>query len=203
MSNHAPAAKYDPGYKKSISNKWAKLEGRMIHSLAYRKLSGSAIRVLNHFMLKRRWDPKSKKGNPKYIDEGLKFPYGEAKRELGIKYPSTFSDLIQRLVEVGFIDIESRGDALISKATVYRLSDRWMKYGTPGFVPKPYEKQPTRTGFDAQKREREKILTTKNRSGPTTKNRSDSLKVTQFPATKNRSEKMQPIGSVILEDTGS
>ena len=114
-------------------------------------------------MLKRRWDPKSKKGKPKYLNEGLKFPYGEAKKELGIKSLILLPMQYRHLLRWDLLILKSE-KRLNFKGYNLQAFGRWMKYGTNVFVPVKYEKRPTLAGFDRPEKRKGKFPATKNRS---------------------------------------
>ena len=47
---------------------------------------------------------------------------------------TTFSNAIKELLEKGFIDITRPGIGKYRVSTLYAISNRWRKYGTPEFV---------------------------------------------------------------------
>ena len=110
-------------------------------SIAFRKLSGTAIRVYLLFLNKRVMKPfeggKSKRsGKGKYYVENngeIQFTYHEAEQKYSI--PSgTFRTAIDRLFEVGLIDIAQIGSSLFRDVTLYGISERWKLYDTDDFV---------------------------------------------------------------------
>ena len=111
-------------------------------------------------MQKRTWTGKGKK--IKYNNSGLIFTYREAQEEIRIT-SDTFNRAIKKLVGVGFIDIEHRGNCYDRDPSIYALSERWQKFGTSGFKNVTVEKVKTLAGFDAKKREREKSSTMDSR----------------------------------------
>lgn len=104
---------------------WALLE-----SEAFKTLSATGIRVLLRFFQKRTW-AKTRKKKVIYDNGGLAFTYAEAK-ELGIS-TSQFHTVLNKLHEVGFIDIEHQGGGLARDYSRYAISDRWTDYGTDSF----------------------------------------------------------------------
>ncbi len=54
------------------------------------------------------------------------FTYDEAIEKCGINSNDTFTKAIDKLVEVGFIDISHQGGS--NDESLYAISDRWMKY---------------------------------------------------------------------------
>jgi len=157
MHNQAAPGKYDPGFKKSIFNRYAPMHGKLVISPAWRELTPSAKDVHIIFLLKREWiKPKGKK-KVEYINTGLEFPYSEAKSLLGMS-SSTFTECIQLQVKVGLLDITRRGNPYRRETSVYAISNRWEKYGTPGFQKVEYKKISTPAGFDAPEKREQKNL---------------------------------------------
>ncbi len=111
----------------------------ILSSFAYQSLNGTAIKVLNIFFLKRNLiDKRSKRKHnidpcsaDIVRDNNITFfRYNETVR-YGINNKSTFTNAIDSLINVGFINIKVKGN--IHKSTIYELSDRWMKYCTSEF----------------------------------------------------------------------
>jgi hypothetical protein len=101
------------------------------------------------------------------------FTYAEAKKELGMP-SSTFMKSIDKLIEVGLIDVIHAGsggrspDGLHGDVGLYAISERWKKYGTPDFEVKTRQKD-DRTGrgfaFHPENRcDRSKSDSSKNQS---------------------------------------
>jgi len=66
----------------------------------------------------------------------LVFTYAEAKREKGMP-ESTFMKCIDKLIAVGLMDIAHSGSGgKKGDTSLYAISERWRKYGTPDFVVK-------------------------------------------------------------------
>lgn len=108
----------------------------LLHSRAYRELNyGSALKVLNWFHEKIRFDvDKKKRGKNRYRitnDGEMDFTYREA--ELRGITKQKFSKALRELHALGFIDIKKPGSALRGDWTVFRFSDRWREYGTANF----------------------------------------------------------------------
>ena len=101
----------------------------ILESEAIKKLSATAIRVLLRFLQKRTWITMRKKTI--YENGGLVFTYTEA-AEIGISR-SMFNNVLHKLIEVGFIDMEHQGGGLGRDYSRYAISDRWEKYGTDDF----------------------------------------------------------------------
>ena len=105
---------------------------------AFGKLSATAIRALLWFYSKRRISVTK---NPrrsdavKILNNGeITFTYSEAEKA-GISR-SNFMRAIDRLIEVGFLDVNKTGAGQFKEATLYALSERWRRYGKEGFVKK-------------------------------------------------------------------
>jgi hypothetical protein len=107
---------------------WAILE-----SEAFRSLSATGIRVLLRFLQKRTWTKARRKGQkPDYNNGGLAFTYAEATEHMGIS-SSQFNTVINKLIEVGFIDKEHQGGIHKNDYNRYALSERWKGYGNDDF----------------------------------------------------------------------
>lgn len=123
----------------------------MLRSEPYLKLSGSSIKVLNFFFMKRQM----KKTNPRrssewsIINNGeIVFTYGEAVK-LGFTRPK-FQRAIDQLVMFGFIDIEHRGGGLMGDFSKYSISSRWKLHGQDGFINKNRPKDTRGFGFKSK-----------------------------------------------------
>lgn len=101
----------------------------ILESEAFGKLSATAIRVLLKFLQKRTWITMRKKTI--YENGGLVFTYTEAEG-MGVSR-SMFNNIIHKLIEVGFIDIEHQGGGLGRDYSRYAISKRWENYGTDAF----------------------------------------------------------------------
>lgn len=135
------------------------LEWELSDSEAFKILSGHAVRVLLRFLQKRTWKGKGK--NKTYINTRLVFTYAEAE-ELGIS-SSSFHDIIKKLYETGFIDIEHQGGGLAKDCSRYAVSDRWKNYGTLNFKPVT-KKKVCRAGHDVHSRKQALKQVTENRN---------------------------------------
>lgn len=121
--------------RKFRNNSWCILDPRIIESKAFLELSGKAamLSLIRFHQKAYRKRKKGKRGFQHLIisNQGeIVFTYGEAK-ELGMKSTRTFHKILKELIEEkGFIDIEKRGNYYNNEPTLYRISDRWRKYGT-------------------------------------------------------------------------
>ncbi|MGA7876411.1 MAG: hypothetical protein WCA08_12180 [Desulfoferrobacter sp.] len=102
--------------------------------------SGYPMLVYLHFLQKRITDKKAnrlKQGQShkktRFVNaRQLTFSYQEAEA-LGINNRA-FNHAIDRLIDLGFIDLVKPGHGLVKgELSIYGLSDRWQKYGTPQF----------------------------------------------------------------------
>ena len=117
-----------------------RLDADIIYSRAFKKImsSGSAITTLMRCYQKRKWDDsRGRKKKPVYSNEPFIFPYNEMKDLWGIKTTTHWKNM-NRLIEVGFLDLDYQGgwyqkNERTKDYSRYRLSERWRKYGTPEF----------------------------------------------------------------------
>lgn len=114
-------------------------EADMFYSESFHCLSASAIKTLMRCLQKRKWeDIKSgRKKTRVYLDDGFIFPYDEAKA-LNIAKSTQYWKNIIKLIEVGFLDLDYQGGWYQKHErekdySVYKLSERWRKYGTSEF----------------------------------------------------------------------
>ncbi len=115
---------------------------QLLESYAYRSLTGTAKDVLNIFFFKRQVLGSKIREKLKIDscsaanvrDNNITFTSREATKMRGIRCEKTFKNAIDKLIEVGFINVKILGGR--SRSTVYELCDRWMKYGTPEFIKK-------------------------------------------------------------------
>ncbi len=112
------------------------LEPSLIESDAFRDLSGKAAMLtlirFHQKAYKKRKDGKKRGLKDLVVTNNgeIIFTYAEAK-ELGIKSSQTFHKVIKELVEdLGFIDIEHRGNYYDNEPSKYAISGRWKRYGT-------------------------------------------------------------------------
>ena len=114
------------------------IDAEMFYSEPFNALSASALRTLMRCLQKRKWKKERVGGRKKivYTNEGFIFPYAEA-AFLNIGTTQFWKNMNQ-LIALGFIDLVYRGGWYQKHErerdySVYRLSDRWKKYGTPEF----------------------------------------------------------------------
>ncbi len=114
-------------------------ERELLKSKSYKSISAGAIHVYSHFMMKRKMNKIGHSGKARWaqINNGeLVFTYSEAERELGMPR-STFMNCLDRLIEVGLIDIAHSGSGgKKGDVSLYAISQRWRKYGTNEFIEK-------------------------------------------------------------------
>lgn len=117
-----------------------RLDADIIYSKAFKEImsSGSAITTLMRCYQKRKWDDsKNLKKKTVYLNEPFIFPYKEMKALWGIKTTTHWKNM-NRLIEVGFLDLDYQGgwyqkNERTKDFSRYKLSERWRKYGTPEF----------------------------------------------------------------------
>ena len=121
---------------KKLHGAW--LDGELIISKAWISLRTAAPQIYCLFLSRLRKQPTGKGKNKKWTPTNkreLIFPYREAEDRFGISQPR-FTRAIDELIENGFLDIVKAGIGVAREATVYGLSERWRKYGTPEFEQK-------------------------------------------------------------------
>jgi len=118
-----------------------RLDADIIYSKAFKKImsSGSAITALMRCYQKRKWDDSRgrKKKKTVYLNEPFIFPYKEMKALWGIKTTTHWKNM-NRLIEVGFLDLDYQGgwyqkNERTKDFSRYKLSERWRTYGTSEF----------------------------------------------------------------------
>ena len=135
----------------------AYIETELFLSLAYRELTKQEMRIYFHFLLKRQFGSQ-KQGKPGkrtgkiIVNNGqITFSYAEAEK---LGYPrATFRRAIDKLVNVGLIDITRQGQGghvgeggrITGESSLYAIRERWMDYGTDRFK-KRSRKKDTRKG---------------------------------------------------------
>jgi len=105
-------------------------------SKAYRSLKVPAsFIVYNEFLMRRVIvfiKQKRGKRTPAIVNNGeIEFTYSEAEK-MGISRPR-FERALTELVEKGFIDIIHSGGGYDGDKSLYKIGDRWRKFGTQGF----------------------------------------------------------------------
>ncbi len=119
---------------------FVRLTLELIKGKAYRELPPSASKMLVHFLSR----PGEAFGIPlsdrQAYEVTFNFTYGEASK-IGCAR-ATFLTVIEALVRHGFIDPVKRGGVYNGRkvSSVFRLSQRWRAYGTPGFCLRDYRK---------------------------------------------------------------
>jgi hypothetical protein len=128
------------------------LESKLFDSKAYKSLTKAQMRIYFEFMLKRRFGKIRQKKKKILLNNGdITFTYAEAER-LGYPRP-TFQRALDKLIEVGLIDITYQGIGGIvtdngkikGEPTLFAISERWQDYGADNFVKKKRKKD-TRKG---------------------------------------------------------
>lgn len=114
------------------------IDDEMFYSEPFKALSASALRTLMRCLQKRSWKKEKVNGRKKmvYTNPDFIFPYAEADfLDIGT---TQFWKNMKQLIEMGFIDLVYQGgwyqkNQREKDYSVYRLSDRWKKYGTSEF----------------------------------------------------------------------
>lgn len=129
----------------------------ILNSKAYKELPPSAGKALPYFLGKVKVKVPYKDSN--YYLIKFAFTYAEG-RQYGFAF-STFSKIIQALVKFGFLDPVDKGGLRGAglSSNIFRLSKRWMDYGTPHFIkldwkcflPKPRSRPTTKKEIDNSK----------------------------------------------------
>jgi len=120
-------------YKRDKENKrlppFVPMPWHTLNSKAYVDISPSAAKALPYFLGKYKGPYND---HQRYLLE-FSFSYSEGKR-YGFS-PSTFSKVIQELVRKGFIDPVDKGGLRSDGKSynLFRLSQRWQKYGKDDF----------------------------------------------------------------------
>jgi len=113
------------------------IEKDILNSKAFGSLrKGSSVIVYFDFLMKRiitRGTAKRGKNRWVIVNNGeIEYTYSEARKKRGFTKPR-FRDAIKELVEKGLIDITHAGGGYDGDKSLYAISDRWRKYGTPEF----------------------------------------------------------------------
>lgn len=104
-------------------------ERDLISSSAYIELSGKAPQLLALFYARRQME------EGKILNNGrIRFTYAEAEKKHGIS-KDQFRRARDQLIEKGFINIAQN-----TSPTLYAISKRWRKYGTPKFEQRTRQK---------------------------------------------------------------
>ena len=118
-------------------------------SKAWLELSGAAPHLYIIFLFKRKIGKMGKKGHQRNVctnSQELVFTYVEARENLEIT-ERRFHRAIDELIDKGLIDVVKSSSGLFKETTLYGLSDRWRKYGTPQFEKFSRIKRNQTTGF--------------------------------------------------------
>ncbi len=114
------------------SNSFITISDDLLRSQAYKELSKNEVTLL---MFCYEQEIRSEYERPpefkgEHEREYFYFPRALANQH-GIK-PNRFSDYIDKLIDVGFIDCVRSGKSSRTKS-IYRYSSRWIHYGSPNF----------------------------------------------------------------------
>ena len=103
----------------------------VLNATAYKEIPPSAAKALPYFLGR----PKVPFSDRQYLQTTFPFSYREAE-SLGFAF-ATWSNILRDLVWYGFIEPVSKGGLRGNGKTcaLFRLSDRWKRYGQKDFVP--------------------------------------------------------------------
>lgn len=144
--------------KKKKSSPIIVVEKEILKSKAWLGLGGVAPQVYLLFLTKRKIEPTGKKGHQRKVctnGRELAFTYREAKENYGITQPR-FRRAIDDLIDKGLIDVVRSAGGLFKEVTLYGISERWRKYGTPQFEETPRPKRSHTVGFCKPNRKADK-----------------------------------------------
>lgn len=139
---------------KRVTGVW--FEREIFESKAFQKLPATAIRIYLAFLTKRRMRKSTYGGRKEWgiVNNGeIEFTYKEAEAKHGIKQ-GAFRENRDRLIKFGLIDIAQSGAGLYKSKTLYAISERWRKYGTPEFEEIERKKDPRHVGYQARNKKR-------------------------------------------------
>jgi hypothetical protein len=113
--------------------------------------TAAAHRVLMVFYTKRdmrrKRQPCHREKVWRCVNNGqITFSYKEAFERYGLT-ASRFRNALDTLVRLGFIDIAHSGYGLRKDQTLYAISRRWQRYGTPEFLSAERPKRTQKMGF--------------------------------------------------------
>jgi hypothetical protein len=110
------------------------VENELLHSEAFRSLRyAPTLKVLFWAYEKREVRKTNRRGSKKFevIDNPFPFSYEEGRRR-GLT-DKQFGRAVRELISSGFWDLEKQGKGLQGDYSLYRLSERWRKYGEKDF----------------------------------------------------------------------
>lgn len=158
----------------------------MIESEAFKKLGGSALRTLIRFLQKHRWESGRRSRKLVFVKDPHPFTQAEAKH-FGVG-KTQHTNNINKLIQIGFMDLDHQGGAYGQDYSRYLLSERWRDYGTENFH-EVVKQRACRGGNDIQsnlKKKNEHILG-RNISGEETRPSVETAKDTPEPSLDKRS----------------
>jgi hypothetical protein len=123
--------------KPKSKSRYIVFQKKLLRSKAYKSLTAKQIQILNEFYMKRSMSKVGTGGRKKWVctNQGdIQFTYKEAEKKGFSK--STFTQAIDKLIEVGFLDISQPGLSFGTHgiSTKYSISDRWEQYSTFQFI---------------------------------------------------------------------
>lgn len=128
---------------------WLCLQKDLLDSKAFKDLTKTSTTVFFKFRARCQVDkPRGRKEFrkpwPIRNNGKLVYTYAEAKKN-GIACTS-YTRAIDQLIGHGFLDLAYQGSGLKGDNSLYGMSDRWRKWGTPEFENKKRRKDKRRPG---------------------------------------------------------
>ena len=143
-----------------------------LRSKAYKKLTKKQSDILLEFYGRRTGKWKNPKTRTDWIPDHKEIilPYKQIKELCGIKSDATVATAITEIVELGFLDIPHAGMRINRDCSRYKISERWINYGTPEFEFQTRAKDTRKLGITTDNWKeihamRKTNATSKNRSG--------------------------------------
>lgn len=130
-----PKASFESYESKSVNSNYIRITHSMMNSSAWQELN-CYEKVLYMELKKKHKGPATARN--------LSFTYKEGENLMAKR---TFTKSIDKLIEVGLIDLERHKPYSVS-CNIYALSDRWHKYGSSEFKEKYRPKIRSKTSQD-------------------------------------------------------
>src|SRR5208282_4525438 len=138
------------------------LEGPLITSKAWLSMRSPSsfivYCIISSQVIKLRAKHKAKNKKQQYTcpnERDLKLTYGQAQEIYGISQ-TKFTRAIDELIEHGFLDVVTPGNASTKTPTIYGISGRWKLYGTERFRAEPRER--IKRGFCRTRKQKPKLV---------------------------------------------
>jgi hypothetical protein len=126
------------------SKTWAiRIGYELLHSRAFKDLDyGPALKVLNWMYEKIRVEKiQGKRGKNRFqVKDNGQFSFLYKEANLRGLSDTQFGRALRELHSHGFVDVARAGSARKGDFTIYLLSERWKRFGQPGFDEKEFPK---------------------------------------------------------------